>query len=181
MFTDGVSNSLSQSDMFTALRTFLLSVVSMPVIQSQQNRVSLPTGNFIAMTSLGMEGKSTNTVTYSDQSSTPGSEKHYRTTLWRAQVDVYGSEAGQIANALAVAFRSEWGCEAFAASGFPVTPAYTDEPRNTAFIDSESQYEDRWTMTMVMVIDNSVTLPRYFFDSANVEAYSVDEYALKNS
>lgn len=173
MFTANVSNSLSQSDMFTALRKFLLLLVDVPVIQSQQNKVALPTGNFIAMTSLGEDVKSTNTITYDNESSDPGAEIHQRTALWRVQLDCFGSESESMASLISTVFRSEWACEAFKSIGYSLAPVSTGDPHQTAFINSESGYEDRWTLDATLTIDKAVTVPRYFFNSALVETYSV--------
>ncbi|EIC83986.1 hypothetical protein [Serratia sp. M24T3] len=174
MFTANVSNSLSQSDMFTALRKFLLLLVDVPVIQSQQNKVSIPEGNFIAMTSLGEDVKSTNRIDYDNGTSTPGDEVHQRTALWRVQLDCFGSESESMAGLISTTFRSEWACEAFKSFGYPLAPVSTGDLRQTAFINSESGYGDRWTLDVTLVIDRSITLPRYFFDSVELEAYSVD-------
>lgn len=174
MFADNVSSTLTQSDMFTALRKVLLKLVDVEVLQSQQNRVSSPTGNFITMTSLGLDPKSTNRTEYENQSSTPGNEVMRRTLLWRVQLDCYGNEAATMCNLISTVFRSEWACEAFNSTGYAVSPISAGEPRQTAFIDSEQQYGDRWSVDLTMQADVYVRVGQYFFDSATITAVSVD-------
>lgn len=174
MFADNVANSLSQSQMYTALRMVLLNIVNIPVIQSQQNRNAAPTGNFITMTALGLDARSTNRITYDNQSSVPGEENHHRTLVWRVQIDCYGDEAATMANTIATLFRSEWACEAFGATGYAVVPLFAGEPHQTSFINSESAYEGRWTLDLHMQADVAVTAPRYFFDNATITPVSVD-------
>lgn len=174
MFTDNVTNSLSQSDMFNAMSQFLLLLVDIPVIQIQQNNISIPAGDFITMTSLGVDVKSTNRIYYDSETSTPGSEIHQRTALWRCQIDCYGDEAQNIADVVSTAFRSEWACEAFKSFGYTLYPVSTGDLRQTAFVNASSVYQDRWTFEATLVVDNSITLPRYFFDSALIETYSID-------
>ncbi|WAT10149.1 LIC_12616 family protein [Rouxiella badensis] len=174
MFANNVSNSLSQSYMFTALRKFLLLLVDVPVLQSQQNKVALPTGNFITMTSLGEDVKSTNRISYANEAGDPGSEIQQRTAFWRVQLDCFGSEAQSLASLISTAFRSEWACMAFKSLSDSIAPISGGDPRQTAFINSESEYEDRWTLEATLGIDKAVTLPQYFFTQDDVETYSYE-------
>jgi hypothetical protein len=56
--------SITETNLMTALRGFILSVVDCEVIRTQVNRVAMPVGDFIALTALSGIPLSTNVTTY---------------------------------------------------------------------------------------------------------------------
>ena len=154
MLATGVTNSLSVSDMFAALGTVLDHIVSVPVLLSQQNGVAMPVGEFVMMTPLGLEDKSTSITGY--QAST---DTHENTQIWRVQIDCFGSSASTMSNTIKMMWRTSYVCELFDKLNVPIVPLYTDESRQTAFVNDASNYEDRWTLTLYSQVRPIVTVP----------------------
>ena len=173
MFTNNVTSSLNQSGMFTALRKFLLTLVDVEVIQSQQDMTPAGLDPFITMTTLGLDVMSTNRISYDSDA---GIESHARTTRWRCQLDFYGLNAYDMASVISMAFRFEWACSAFKSLGYPVYPVAGREPRQTSFVNSESNFEERWSVDVEMMIDPVVTLPRDFFSDVSVQTSAADTF-----
>lgn len=167
--------------LFTSLRSFLIAHVNVTSCrQAQQNRTPMPTGDFIVMTPLGVDGLSTNAVSYQfDPDSDTNTETHNRTTVWRCQLDFYGDSAQEFANTIATISRSDYSCEWFrrykAETGNPlITPLFCTDPKQTAMINGEDQWENRWTCDLHAQIPASVVVPQQFMTNASVRADSVD-------
>ena len=74
------------------------------------------------------------------------------------------------------ALRDEFGVAFFAALAPPlngVVPLYADDPRQTPFINSEQQYEWRWVIEVCLQVDQTVTVPQTYSDSATVDVVDV--------
>lgn len=175
MFNTSITQTLTEKQRFIALRAFLLKVTgNAEVRQTQQNRVAMPIGSFITMTPLDIGVLSTNNYTYTNQDSTPGKEVMSHTSQWRVQLDCYGEGAGDMANIISTVFRSEWACESFSDTGYMVRPVYSTDPRQTYYIDGESQYGERWTIDVTMLFEDGIGVDMYFFDSASVTLTPTD-------
>lgn len=170
------SLSLSESQCLTALRGFLTGVLAsgVEVVRGQDNRVPEPlSGDYVVMTPILRERLETNTTTYSD---TPQTETRLdlMPTRYTVQLDVHGPSASDNSQVIATLFRSEYATTAFAAAGFDVTPLYTSDPRQMAFINGEQQYEDRWSIDAVMQVNPIVTTTQQFADVLDVGIIEVD-------
>lgn len=175
MYNSSITQTITESQRFIALRAFLLKVTgNVEVRKTKQNRVSMPTGSFITMTPIDIGILSTNNFSYSNQSSTPGVETMSHTSQWRVQLDCYGEGSGDMANVISTVFRSEWACEIFRDTGYMVRPVYSTDPRQTYYIDGEAQYGERWTIDVTMLFEDGVGVDMYFFDSATITPISVD-------
>lgn len=94
------------------------------------------------------------------------------------QVDFHSADstAGDIAQTVSTALRDEFGVAFFAALAPPlngVVPLYADDPRQTPFINSEQQYEWRWVIEVCLQVDQTVTVPQTYSDSATVDVVDV--------
>jgi hypothetical protein len=89
------------------------------------------------------------------------------------QVDVYGPNSGNFAQIISTLFRDEYAVEQFAALSLAISPLYADEPRQLAFSDGEQQYENRWSIDLVMQVDETMTVPQQFADVLKVNAAKV--------
>jgi len=73
--------------------------------------------------------------------------------------------------------RSMYACDLFAATGYDVTPLYADDPRQSPFLNAESQIEFRWTCDIQLQVNSIVLAPQQFSDSVVVGIQSpVDAY-----
>lgn len=170
----GATISVTQSMLYTALRTFLLGLVTCPVLQSQQNRMAMPTGDFILMTGLGTPSLSTDKTTFAPGSSNPGNETHARSTQWNVQLDCYGPDAADIAALIATAFKTDYAAAQFALAAIEIQPLYANDPRQMTIVDSEQQYEPRWIVELVLQFNPVVTLPQDYAIALSVIPAEVD-------
>lgn len=166
------SISVTQTQLLNALRTFLLSIYTGEVIQSQNNRVPMPTGNFCTMTPLFLNGLSTNRASYTDPGTNPGTESNERSTEWRVQLDFYGDNAADSAATVATLIRTPYACEQLADSG--MQPLYAGDPKQTTMINAEQQWQSRWTMDFVAQFNPVVQTPMDFADQLGIGLVDVD-------
>lgn len=87
------------------------------------------------------------------------------------QLDVHSAVPGpssDVAQMIEGVWRDEVSCDFFDQSGVRATPLYSDTPRQTPFINSEQQYETRWTIDVHLQVNAIVDWPLQFMDEANV-------------
>lgn len=158
------SIDLTDDDVFTALRTFILSLLpTVEVVQTQDNGVPMPVNPFITMNNVGKKRLATNTVSYTDPGGTAGGTENMMTpTQFTIQVDCYGPNSGDWAAMIQTAFRSE-----YATSNFPVNiqPLYCDDPVQIPLITGEQQFLQRWKLQAVMQYNPTVAVPMQFWDT----------------
>lgn len=166
--------SITETQLLTALRAFLLTLVNAEVIRSQQNRVAMPTGDFVVMTPLFTTGLSTDLTAYQPGSSNPGVESHSRATQWNVQLDCYGPSASDNANLIATMIRTDYACQQFLASGIDIQPLYAGEPKQSTMINAEQQFENRWTVDFVAQYNPVVKMPQDFANTLTIIPAEVD-------
>ena len=89
------------------------------------------------------------------------------------QVDLYGPNSGNFAQTVSAMFRDGFAVDQFAALSPAISPLYADEPRQLAFSDGEQQYENRWSIDVVMQVDQTVTVPQQFAGMLKVNVANV--------
>ena len=166
--------SVTESDLYTALRVFLQSLVPFTIMQSQQNRSAMPTGNFVLMTGLSAPGLSTDKTTFIPGTSNPGNETHSRSTQWNVQLDCYGPSAADTAALIATAFKTDYAAAQLALAAIEIQPLYADDPRQMTILNAENQYEPRWIVELAMQYNPVVTLPQDFAIGLTVVPAEVD-------
>lgn len=158
---------LSETDIFTALRTFLVAILpaAVTVLRGQINRVTEPAGDFVLMTSVARVRLATN----QDGGWMGVANAATLTVLAPVQVtiqcDVHGPNGAENSHLISTLMRDDYGCENFKASGVAVSPLYADDPKQLPFINGEGQYEDRWSIDVVLQANPVVSVPQ---DFANV-------------
>lgn len=95
-------------------------------------------------------------------------------TQWTVQCDVHGTNGADNARIIEGLFRSEYGTQAFALSGFEIQPLYCDPVRQMPFINGEQQFEDRWTLDLVMQVNPKIETPQAFAAALEVGLIDVD-------
>lgn len=169
--------NIIQDDLTAALRGFLLSILDTDTVElGQQNRTSMPDAdNFVIMTPLGQTGLSTNRVQYEDSGIYgEGKQLNQRSTQWPCQIDCYGERASEFASIVGTLIRSDFSCDWFRENGPVLIPLYCSEPKQTAMINGEQQYEDRWTLDFIGQFNPSVTTRQDFMDSISVGVIPAD-------
>ena len=149
-----ITVSILEVNVFTTLRGFLLTLVSVPVIRTPVNRAAMPVGDFIALSPAGMKRLETNTDAYPSITS----ETVLQPAEITIRVDCYGSTACDMAQLITAVFRDEVAVDNFIASGFDIVPLYTSDPLQMPVVTGEDQYLERWTFEAIMQFNPVTTL-----------------------
>lgn len=97
----------------------------------------------------------------------PGVVNVGRHTTYSYQVDCYGPLGPDVADIIAIAWRSVWGCDQL--TGAAITPLYADEPQQLNIANSENQYEQRFMLRLFAQVNQTVSLPQDFFDTVTLQ------------
>jgi hypothetical protein len=164
-----------ESDAMTALRTFLLAVLpsGVEVVAGQGNRVPEPqSDDYAVITPLMRPRLSTNTLSFANTGTiipdtTPpqysaGQRISTQATNFVVQCDVRGPNSGDNAQIISTMFRDRYACESMATATITIAPLFASDPRQTPYIDSEDQYEERWSIDLNMQVNPSITTPIQF-------------------
>lgn len=166
--------SITQDDLTTALRGFLLSLIDAEIFLSQENNSPMPIGDFVTMTPMTSTGLSTNRVAYDDPGAGLGSELTQRSNQWRCQLDFYGASAQEYSQIAATMIRSEYAGEWFRQNNSPLRPLYAGDPHQTTMINAEAQYENRWTLDFNAQYNAVIATPLAFMDGITVGIVAAD-------
>jgi len=158
-----------ESDVFAALRTFILALVDCEVVRGQVNRVATPKGDFIALNPVSAVPLETNTHTFGATQETVK-----RPMQFTIQVDCYGAKAGDRAATLATLLRDDYAVQSFAGSCKDITPLYADDAHEMPLVDGEQQFEARWTFNAVLQANPTITLSAQTADTLTVGTIDVD-------
>lgn len=161
--------SVTLDDVFTALRGWLLQVLSefasVEVVQGQVNRVPPPKAqNFVVMWPLRNMRLSTAVETWDD---TPAEIMDIaRSTRLDIQLDVHGDDSADMAQVIATLWRSSFGVDTIPDRVF--APLFDVNPRQIPFINGEDQYENRWVIELSLQITPQVSTPMQYADKLHV-------------
>ena len=97
-----------------------------------------------------------------------GTKEHMQSTQIVIQVDVHGPNSGDNAQKITTLLRDEYAVDSFKASGFDISPLYTNDARQIPFTNGEQQLEEKWTVEVVLQANPIVSVPQQFFDTAIV-------------
>lgn len=161
--------SVTESDVMTALRSVILSIVDCEIVQAQQNRVPMPTGEFIALTPGSMMALST-----SINSHTATERTILRPTQTTVQVDCYGPKSQERALAISMILRNSYGADQFAALGYDVQTLYAGDAKQIPLVNGEEQFEQRYTFEAVLQINPTLTVPQESANALTVDLINVD-------
>ncbi len=169
--------SITEDQIFSVLGQFLQSVVpsTCAVVRGQVNRVPEPQGtDFVVMWPTLRERLSTNVDTYDDQSQNKNLMQPTKITV---QCDVHGPCSADNAQIISTMFRDAYATDFFTSvfGSVDLQPLYSDDPRQTPFMNAEQQYEERWIVQMVMQANPVVVIPQQSALTVNVEIISVDQ------
>jgi hypothetical protein len=162
--------SLTETQIFTALRSVLGAFGLAPsdpeqpvqIIRGQVNRVPEPARpDFVVLWPITRDRLAMNITTY-DGAPNPGTAAIMQETEVTIQADVHGPFSADNAARIQTLFRDQFAMDAFAASGLPLTPLYTSDPRQMPFDNGEQQVEERWTIDLCMQADVTITVPQQF-------------------
>lgn len=170
-----VTLSLTDVQIFTALRSFLLAILpaGTEVVKGLDNRVSEPAGsNFVIMMPLLRERLGTNTVSYVPTVAFTRSD--LAPTQVSIQLDVHGPLGADNAQTIITLFRSEWAVDQFATYGYDITPLFTSDPRQLPFENAEQQIEVRYSIDVVLQANVITTVSQQFANAINIGLVDID-------
>ncbi len=144
--------------------------------QAQANRVPMPKGQFCILTPLRFTRLSTTREIKQDSGSSDTSAMGY-TEVRQAdiQVDIYGQGAGDRAIALETVFTAGYAYEKIKVIDSRLAPLYSTSAIQAPMIDAESQWEERYTMTLSLQAHITVSFPQDYFDHAEITTEQVDK------
>ena len=137
-------------------------VIGGQVIRGQTNRVSMPKVPFAVLTEILQVDIS---IPRAENLSTEQKTKLHSPKRIDVQIDFYGPLAGDYCSAFKSSFRSEWGVLQFPSN---IKPLYESEGHQAPLINSEEQYESRWTITASLQYNPTLTVPQQSATEASV-------------
>ena len=168
--------SITEQDVFTALVTVLGGILptGTEIVQAQQNGVPMPKGAFVAMTPGNTKRLETNTNTYTDPGTNPGTKNVLTPAQFTVQLDFYGPDSMDWANMVQSLLRDDYGVQAFVAVNTGISPLYADDPVQIPLVTGENQYEQRWKLDAVLQINPTIGVSQDFAGALTVGLTNVD-------
>lgn len=156
---------MTEDDILTAVRGFLLGVLSgVEVVQAQNNRVPEPLGeNFVIMTPRSRKRQSTNQDTWPADAVAPVAIDHLQSTNVSIQLDIHGPAGSDNAQIIGTLWRDDYACAVLAPAG--IAPLYADDGAQMPFLNGSQQYENRWVMAVALQVNPVVSTPQDFADT----------------
>lgn len=153
--------SITVDQVIAALAAFLAPFMpGAQIVRGQVNRVALPSNPCAVLTEILTVDLSVPSADYQPLAAMATLHGPSRIDV---QVDFYGAQAGEFCKTAKTAFRSFWGYDHFPAN---IKPLYTSDSVQSPLTTGEQQYESRWTLTVSMQYNPTVTVPQEFADEA---------------
>lgn len=151
--------SITEEQIFTVLRTWLVAAVGGQVIQGYTNRVSTPKNGFIVMSGLVKQNLSMNRRSFvpPTEGEDEGLWKNEKSIDYNIQLDVYGPSSGDWASILAVAFSSDLAWPFFNSLLPGLAPLFMEDPRQSPVVTGEQQYDKRWSIVAHIQFNPSIS------------------------
>lgn len=144
--------------------------------QAQANRVPMPKGAFCILTPLRFTRLSTTRDIKQDTGDPSTSAMGY-TEVRQAdiQVDIYGDNAGDRAIALETTFSSSYAYDKIKSLDARLAPLYSSPAIQAPMINAESQWQERYTITLSLQAHITVSFLQDYFDKAEITTEQVDD------
>lgn len=162
--------SITEDQLFTQLGDLFSTLVDGPVVRGLDNRVAMPVGAFVALTTTGVTQLSQPVQTYELVVANPQLQTVTTPMQWHVGVDCYGPVSQQWAVILATVLRSMYACENLDG----LQPLYSADPMQLPLVAGESQYIERWRFDAVLQYNPAVTLPQQSAIALDLDLISVD-------
>lgn len=147
--------STTDEQVFTALRSWILGcVVLNECVQGFPNRVPMPKDDLVVMSPISRTRLALNTTAYP----TGLTQTNTISLDYAIQIDCYGPNAADHASVLHDSWYSEQAYQRLIVAG--LSPLWADEPKSIPLLNSEQQYEQRWTMQLHLQFKPSISDPQ---------------------
>lgn len=134
------------------------------IVRGQVNRVSLPGTPCAVLTELRQSDLAVPSIDY-DTTVDVETVKLQGPQKIEVQTDFYGEIAGELCSVMSKVLRSPYGYDQFPEN---IKPLYCDDGMQAPLTSGEQQYVARWTMTVVMQYNPSVSVPQEFASEAEL-------------
>lgn len=163
---------ITDQDVFTALRTFLLSFlpVGTEVVQGIDNQVPMPISGFVVMTSSSQTRLATNETTY-PATINPTTKSIFTPVQYVIQLDFYGADSASWATQTQALFRDPYATDSMPSN---IQPLHADDPVQLPMINAEQQYEQRWKLSVNMQYNPIITVSQDYMNVVTVGIKEVD-------
>lgn len=168
--------SITSAQLYTIIGQFVQNVIGVDpatsatvvVTRGQINLVPMPNSAFINMQLFTQGRVRTNQHTFtSDQ------QMHVEVgTKVKVRLDFYGPLAQDWSKAVGGLWRDDYGCAFLASVGAPL---YEGDAMQSALVNGEEQYEDRWIMELFLQYNPVITVPQQSATTLKVGVHNVDE------
>ena len=172
-----IALSITEIGALTAIRSFLLGCLpaGTEVVHGQDNRVAMPTGDFVTMTPILRTRLAMNVDNWVLSDPAAVTKTIETDTRLDVQLDVYSNlYASENAQLIAMLFRDQYAVDALQVAGFDIAPLYCSDPRQMVFTNAESQYESRWSIDISVQINPVATVPQQFANSVAIVKIDVE-------
>jgi hypothetical protein len=154
------SSDISVDQVIESLQAFVAQFMpaNAHIVRGQVNRVPMPANPVAVLTELMQTDLE---VPHTDYQPDDDTATIYGPSQINVQIDFYDRQAGEYCKAVKTAFRSAWGFGQFPAN---IKPLYTSDGNQSPLLTGEEQYESRWTITVYMQYNPTITVPQQFAD-----------------
>lgn len=166
-----------QRSVYVAVKALVVTVTGLDpslVLQGLPNRSAMPPAapGFVTMQLARLKQLRTPEETWDHTDVAPVALDVEQGTELRLQLDLYGATSGDWGVMLQTLLRNEAGCVALAPT---CQPLYASDAHLAPLDDSESQYEQRWTIEAILQYNPVTSVPMQFADTLAVTVINVDE------
>lgn len=114
-----------------------------------------------------------NSQTINGEAMEAGTAQVTQCTKVTIQVDVHGPVSADNVQIISTLFRDSYGTRFFKASGFDLDALYASDPHQIPFVNAEQQYEERWTIDLLIEANPVITVPQQSFETVEANLTSV--------
>ena len=156
--------SVTQADIFNALRSLLVGIVSSDceIVHGMNNNAPAPLGDFVVFTPLFPQRLATNETTYTDPTPTTGTKGSKQSIQYTFQIDCYGHNAADNATKITTLWRDEYACLTL---GALCQPLEHTTPKLMPWISSERNYVPRFEFEVTLQYKPITTTAMQFADT----------------
>lgn len=170
-----MANDYTVDNVIDTLADFIEGLDLGPCEQAQANRVPMSLGAFNIITPLRFKRlSSTRDIKGDTGDNTTATMSYTEVRQADIQVDLYGESAGNRAIAIETLFSSSYGYETIKALDERLAPLYSSEAIQAPMINAESQWQERYIITLSLQAHITVTLRQDYFDHADITLEQVD-------
>ena len=103
-----------------------------------------------------------------------GTQSYQMSTKVTIQLDVHGPNSADNTQIISTLFHDDYADQYFQSTGVDVEPLYASDPKQMPFINAEQQYEERWTIDLLIETNPLIVLPQQFAGAFSVTLIEVD-------